>query len=116
MSLDPEQRRQLASQVASTIEQLISEIATLEQLVAPIAPDRAIGRLSRLEAMNERSMHEAALRSARQRLRRLQQVRDEVDDELFGMCAQCEQAIPFARLMSLPESVLCVACRERREG
>jgi len=33
-----------------------------------------------------------------------------VNDPDFGLCRQCEEPIPFARLMVVPESDLCVQC------
>ena len=73
VSLDPAQIAELERRVLATLEQLNGEIETLKTLVQPVAPDRAIGRLSRLEAMNEKSMNEAALRSAERRRARLGQ-------------------------------------------
>ncbi|MCK5508361.1 MAG: TraR/DksA C4-type zinc finger protein [Desulfobacterales bacterium] len=32
------------------------------------------------------------------------------------MCCECEESIPFARLMIMPESDLCVKCAEAIEG
>ena len=116
MSLDPAQIVELERRVLATLEQLNGEIETLKTLVQPVAPDRAIGRLSRLEAMNEKSMNEAALRSAERRRARLVTVLDQLAEDGFGLCAECEEPIPFARLMSMPEATVCVACRERSEG
>jgi len=35
-----------------------------------------------------------------------------IDDPDFGLCCECEEPIPFARLMIMPESDLCVKCAE----
>jgi DnaK suppressor protein len=35
-----------------------------------------------------------------------------IDDPDFGLCHECEEPIPFARLMIMPESDLCVKCAE----
>ncbi|NLD37147.1 MAG: TraR/DksA family transcriptional regulator [Desulfatiglans sp.] len=36
-------------------------------------------------------------------------------DQDFGICEECERPIPEARLMIVPEAVLCVACQEELE-
>ena len=33
-------------------------------------------------------------------------------NEDFGICIECDEPIPFARLMILPETSLCVVCAE----
>ena len=116
MVLDADQVLALEQCVRETLERLSGEIETLEELVKPVAPDRAIGRLSRLEAINEKSMNEAALQSAKRRQTRLTAVLAQLGDDDFGLCAECDEPIPFARLMIVPGSTVCVACRERSEG
>lgn len=115
MTLDPMQIATLEQRVRDTLVQLEGEIETLESMVQPVAPDRAIGRLSRLEAINEKSMNEAALQSAKRRRARLITVLARLSDDEYGLCAECDEPIPFARLMTVPESTVCVACRERSE-
>ena len=116
MIFDADQIATLEQHVRETLEQLHGEIETLEELVKPVAPDRAIGRLSRLEAINEKSINEAALQSAKRRQARLTTVLSQLRSDEFGLCAECDEPIPFARLMTVPESTVCVACRERSEG
>ncbi len=36
-------------------------------------------------------------------------------DQDFGICEECERPIPEARLMIVPEAVLCVACQQELE-
>lgn len=98
------------------LETLAGEIATLEAITAPVAPDRAIGRLSRLEAISEKGVNEAVLRSARARESRIRAALQRIGDDDFGRCAQCEEPIPFARLKSVPGTRLCVTCAERAGG
>ena len=43
-------------------------------------------------------------------LRRLEQAPDE-----FGLCQECEEAIPFRRLELLPYAELCAGCQTNRD-
>lgn len=95
---------------------LAAEMATLTEITAPVAPDPAIGRLSRLEAMNEKGVNEAALRSARGRDALIRAALARMDDEDFGLCAGCGEVIPFARLKSIPGTRVCVPCAEKAGG
>lgn len=116
LPLSEPQRDALRKFMNEELIALKSEIANLEVMTQPISPDNAIGRLSRLEAMNEKSVNEVALRSARERVTRIELAVRRVDDEEFGLCAECAQAIPFARLKSMPGARLCVNCTELAGG
>lgn len=114
--LDEEERARIRARIEHELMRLESEIQTLEILTAPVPPDRAIGRLSRLEAINEKSINEATLRSARALQRRLRAALPRVGEEEFGQCSECEASIPLARLLSMPDARMCVTCRERAES
>jgi DnaK suppressor protein len=114
--LDAGQRRQVGERIEADLVRLAGEIDTLRTLTAPVSPDRAIGRLSRLEAMNEKSMNEAALAAALALQRRLRGARGRLEHEDFGLCSECDEPIPLARLLSIPDARMCVACRELSES
>jgi len=76
----------------------------------PIAPDDAIGRISRMDAINNKSVTEASLRQAEQKLKSLQRVLSRVGTSEFGICLKCRKTIPAARILYRPESLYCVNC------
>ncbi len=114
--LDDARRAELAEHLRAELDALAGEIATLESITVPVAPDRAIGRLSRLEAINEKSVNEAALRSARLREARVRGALARLHEADFGLCADCGEPIPFLRLKTVPGVRLCVRCAERAGG
>ena len=116
LQLSQQQRDELRVHMHDQLLALDSEITHLEILTAPVSPDNAIGRLSRLEAMNEKSINEVALKSARERVVRIRAALTRIDDELFGLCRDCDEVIPFARLKSIPGTRRCVACKENAGG
>ncbi len=108
------ERDQLRKHILGEIDDLKFDITELEEATQPIAPDGAYGRLSRMDAINSKSVNEAALRSARARLSQLGQRLEDIDNAEFGLCVRCKQRIPFARLMFMPESDRCVACADKK--
>lgn len=114
--LDEQQRQQVRARIDQELRRLVSEIESLKIHTRPISPDPAIGRLSRLEAMNEKSINEAALRSAQALEGRLRATLPRIAREDFGLCEECDALIPLARLLSMPDARLCVPCRERSES
>jgi len=38
-----------------------------------------------------------------------------LEPELFGLCEECEEEIPLARLEAVPDATLCAACQAKRD-
>ena len=85
-------------------------IKEYKELVKPIAPDVAIGRISRMDAINNKSVVEASLRQAEQKLKNLNKVLSNLGSKDFGICIKCKQPIPIGRILIRPESLHCVNC------
>jgi DnaK suppressor protein len=113
--LETEQREKLKDHIKERIEGLKEDIDSYRMSTGPISPDNAIGRLTRMVAINSKSINEAALSQAQHTLLRTEQALAMIDDPDFGLCRECEEPIPFARLMIVPESNLCVQCAQNLE-
>ena len=114
--METEKIDKLKSHIKEKIEGLKENITSYKRLTRPVPPDSAIGRLTRLEAISSKSINEAALNKATQTLSKMERVLTMIDGPYFGLCRECEEPIPFARLMVVPESDLCVQCAEAMEG
>ena len=108
-----EERNYLRAHISQSLKTTAEEIADLAELTKPIPPENAIGRVSRMDAINNRSINEAALRKAREKLTKLKLASQKIDDPIFGQCTRCEAAIPIGRLMLMPQSNRCVRCADR---
>ena len=111
-NLENEKREKLKDHIKNKIDDLKEDIKSYQLSAQPVAPDNAIGRLTRMEAINSRSINEAALNKSKQTLSKMERALIMTDDPDFGLCRECEEPIPFARLMIVPESGLCVQCAE----
>ncbi len=105
--MDQEEIREKIQKEIAKTENLIEEYKSMS---GPVEPDVAIGRISRMDAINNKSITEASLRQAREKLKNLQQVLGQVGKENFGKCLKCRQPIPLGRLLFRPESLYCVNC------
>lgn len=108
--MDKDEKEKFHQLVLNKIEELKSYIKDLEEVTKPIAPENAIGRVSRMDAINNRSVNEAALQQARHRLSKLHNVLQNKDNPNFGKCVRCGNVIPPGRLLLVPESSKCVHC------
>lgn len=87
-----------------------SSISELASQAKPIAPENAIGRISRMDAINNKSVIEASLRQNEDKLKKLEHALDAVDNPDFGICVRCMKPIPLGRIMLMPHSTRCVNC------
>jgi DnaK suppressor protein len=112
--MNSEERRKLKSAIVDEIQAETRLIESLASAVKPVAPDNAIGRLTRMEALGSKGISENSLGSARAKLHKLQTALEKIDQPEFGICKRCGQPIPKGRIMAMPENVLCVPCAEKK--
>ncbi len=107
MQLDHEEiRRNIEIEIAKTEE----KIESYREMLQPIGPDNAIGRVSRMDAIVNSGVVEAALREAEQKLSQLKTMLGKVGDPNFGVCQRCGNPIPYRRLLIMPQSPYCMGC------
>ncbi|NIQ01248.1 MAG: hypothetical protein GWM98_13285 [Nitrospinaceae bacterium] len=111
--MTPEERQELKRKIEDEIASQKELIESLRETSKPVAPDNAIGRLSRMEALNDRAVSEASLKAAQTKLSRLETALQKVDQPEFGLCVECGQPIPHGRILLMPEATRCVPCAEK---
>ena len=115
-NMQEQDTKTLRKLIEGELKSLEKHIDQLNERCKPISPDNAIGRLSRMEAIGERGVQQTALAAARQRQQGLKTALARIDeDEYYGICEQCDEPIPLARLMLMPESRYCVRCLQNHE-
>ena len=112
--MNPEERSKLKMKIQTEINKQKSLIGNLSESAKPIPPDNAIGRLTRMEAIGDKSISEASLNSARQRLTELEAALAKIDQSHFGLCVACQCQIPLDRIVLMPETSFCVSCAEKK--
>jgi DnaK suppressor protein len=108
-----EQKNILHKKIQELISREGEKIEDLKTLTQPISPENAIGRISRMDAINNKSVNEAALRSSQNKLKKLEYALTQVYEDSFGSCAVCGQTIQEGRLLLMPESNKCIRCASR---
>ena len=103
-------KKALQIKIESELSRLRSEISELEIVTKPISPENAIGRISRMDAINNKSVNEAALRTKKVELLKLENAITKIDDPQFGICVRCGNPIPEGRIMLMPGATRCVSC------
>ena len=79
---------------------------------APVELDQqAVGRLSRMDALQKQNMELATEQRRQQRLRVIDAALKRIDAGNFGFCVICDEAISLQRLAFDPAVACCVTCR-----
>lgn len=100
----------LKQKIESKIEELEQDIIELREQTKPVSPDDAYGRISRMEAINNKAVLENSLRMSEAKLKRLQSALSRIDEPDFGICLSCRKPIAEQRMMFMPGSVYCMNC------
>jgi|TARA_R110001592_G_scaffold113452_1_gene312543 RNA polymerase-binding transcription factor len=74
-----------------------------------------VGRLSRMDALQQQQMSHASRAAYRKRLVAVEQALQSLDDGEYGWCEQCGELIDTRRLEIKPESVRCIGCQQLSE-
>lgn len=91
-------------------EILADEASTVADRAAVDAGDTAMGRLSRMDALQHQAMAQETERRRQIELKRIDAALHRMDDGDYGLCVQCEGAIAPKRLDFDPATPLCIKC------
>jgi len=108
--MDKKTTNEIKEKIIIEIEKTKKSIIEYKEITKPIKPDCAIGRISRMDAINNKSVAEAALRQAEEKLSKLKYVLTKIDEDDFGLCLKCKKPIPLGRILLMPQSRYCVNC------
>lgn len=89
----------------------ISELSSDSR--APVKLDQqSVGRLSRMDAMQQQAMAQAQERNRQRDLVRIEMAHRRILEDEYGYCANCGDEIPDKRLEIDPMAERCVRCAE----
>lgn len=97
-------------------EQLRRELDQGAQAAQAVDLDDPIGRLSRMDAIQQQQMAAAGHRATALRLRQVEAALQRVAQGTWGTCVACGEPIDARRLTARPEVPFCRACQAAREG
>lgn len=94
------------------LKQLLKSTAAASD---PVSLDQPIGRLSRMDAMQQQEMSKANRASLECRLQLVEAARQRARQDRYGVCCSCEEPIAYQRLRAYPETAFCLECQRERE-
>lgn len=104
------------AELRETLESLRAELRGLldrsRDGARPVKLDEPIGRLTRMDAIQQQSMTAASRRAYDIRLQQVEQALRAMDQGRYGLCRRCDDPIGHPRLSARPESPYCLDCQE----
>ena len=111
--MTPREKLQLRQAIEEKITESRKAIVDLREATKPVGLDSAIGRVSRIDYINNKAISEAELLKTEARLVALERWLSLYDTDQFGKCTKCGQEINIQRLLLLPENTRCIQCVNR---
>lgn len=107
--------KELEADLRALRESLAELIAGSREGVRPVDLDEPIGRLSRMDAMQQQEMLAENRRAAQVRQQQVNAALARCAEGEFGDCQACGEVIGYPRLKVNPEAPFCVSCQNARE-
>ncbi len=97
-----------------------AELLTVADMTAAAADtveldQTRVGRLSRMDALQQQAMSQEHQRRQTLELRRIVAALSRIKEETYGYCIECDEPIAESRLAFDPAVLLCIRCASERE-
>ena len=110
------QRAELHERLLAIQAELQKTLSTIGDHAGTVHLDQsAVGRLSRVDAIQQQQMADAQKRRNELRLKQISVALNTFVDEEYGDCKVCGEPIGYGRLTARPESPACVSCMAELE-
>jgi DnaK suppressor protein len=87
-------------------------LRSTREAAQPVDLDEPIGRLTRMDAIQQQKVTSANRRTNDIRLQQVKQALGAMRSGRYGLCRRCQDPIGFPRLEARPESPYCFDCQE----
>ncbi len=112
--LTPSQLQELHSLLLATRAKLEQQLQDGESATDVVVLDQTtVGRVSRVDAMQQQSMAVSTRANAQVTLRKVIAALRCIDEEGYGYCSNCDEPIEFKRLQVQPQASHCLNCQDQ---
>lgn len=96
-------------------DELLAVSSTGQEAAQTVELDQTtIGRVSRMDALQQQAMAQAAQQRRHIQLQRIESALQRLENGKFGWCMRCGEEISRKRLEVDPTAPLCIACADGR--
>jgi DnaK suppressor protein len=109
--MDEIEKTELVDRIKKRKLEIESNLASLDESAKPVDLNAPIGRLSRMDAMQQQQMSLHAKKQAQLSLLQVEEAVKRLENGTYGFCLKCEGEIPTKRLIAKPEAPFCTRCQ-----
>ena len=109
-TMEPKEKEEIGEHLREWREKLAQQLPSLKEAAKPVPPDDALGRLTRLDAIQSQQISRNTLQKVQAQLAKLEFALRQIDHPFFGLCSECDNPIPAGRLKAVPGTMRCVNC------
>lgn len=104
---------ELRLRLGQELEQIRTELDALQQGTPELTLDQtSVGRLSRMDAMQQHAMSSGIRERILLRRRRVEAALARLEAQTYGTCCECGIPLSLQRLTSDPSAPFCTECQE----
>jgi DnaK suppressor protein len=109
--MDSAQLAELRAELEAELAKLERSMLITEEGLKPVKLDQtAVGRLSRMDELQNQAMTRNLHEREEMKLAGLNQALKRMDEGTYGTCTECGAEIPVPRLEVFPETATCMEC------
>ncbi len=113
--LDPAQLEELHQALLVERRRLEEVLQLTKEGAKPVDLGTPIGRLSRMDALQQQAMTKASRSTLETKLLQVRASLEAYRKGVYGECRSCEEPIGYPRLKARPEAPFCLSCQDSRE-
>ena len=116
LELTPAQLEELHADLLAERDRLEAVLRLNKDGSKPVELGTPIGRLSRMDAIQQQEMTRASRGTLATKLGQVHASLEAYPKGNFGYCRSCEEPIGYRRLKARPEAPFCLTCQDTRES
>ncbi len=109
--LSPSQLSELRDELERQLRKLTKSMSVTDEALKTVELDQtAVGRLSRMDSLQNQGLAKGLRERESVKLALIQEALKRLEEGSYGHCTACGGEVPFQRLLIFPESATCSAC------
>jgi len=109
--LSADQVDELRTELERQLARLQKSMKVTDEALRTVELDQtAVGRLSRIDSLQNQSLSKGLREREVVRLSQIRDALERAQEGTYGVCTECGRGIPFERLFVFPEAPECTDC------
>lgn len=108
--MDSQKLEHYRRQLTELADRVRGNLAGISEQAEVVQLDTPIGRLARMDAMQDQQMALELKRRQEQQLQRIDRALKQIAKGAYGICGKCRRPIAEERLDVQPDAVMCSRC------